>query len=380
MVKSFIFARHTSTGVKSHLKDTMIGKLRKKIDAVDLEILRLLNRRARIVIEVGHAKTKGNKEIYSPEREREVFARIEAANKGPLPDNGLKSVFREIMSASLSLEKPLKIAFLGPEATFTHQACLNHFGSSGMFVPKKNIAEVFYDVEKGKAECGVVPIENTTEGVVSHTLDMMVSSDLKICAEIMLEVSLALMNRSGRLKDVKKVFSHPNPLAQSRNWLKENLPDAKVCESPSTAAAARLSCENPSVAAIASTAAAKLYDLRIIENGIEDNASNFTRFLVIGKRECARTGSDKTSLVFAIKDAPGALFTMLKPFAKRRINLTKIESSPMKTRAWEYIFFVDLDGHVADKKVKDAIRELEDACTFLKVLGSYPRTNGNRGN
>lgn len=354
----------------------MIDKLRKKIDAIDLEILKLLNSRAEIVIQVGRAKSKANKEIYSPEREQEIYARILSANKGPFPQSGLKSVFREIMSASLSLERPLKIAFLGPEATFTHQACLNAFGSSGELVPKRNITEVFDDVEKDRVELGVVPIENTTEGVVSHTLDMMVASDLKICEEIMLEVSLAIMNKTGRLSDVKKVASHSNPLAQSRNWLKANLPNAVITDVPSTALAAQGAAGDNTgfTAAIASEAAARLYDLRIIEKGIEDNPNNFTRFLVIGKKESRRTGADKTSIVFAIKDAPGALFTMLEPFAKRRINLTKIESRPMKTRAWEYIFFVDMDGHVADKKVKDAISELEDACTFIKVLGSYPRS------
>lgn len=352
----------------------MIDKLRKKIDAIDMEILKLLNSRAGIVIEVGHAKSKANKEIYSPEREQDVYARILSANKGPFPASGLKSVFREIMSASLSLERPLKIAFLGPEATFTHQACLDRFGSSGELAPKGSIAEVFDDVEKDRAELGVVPIENTTEGVVSHTLDLMVTSDLKICGEIMLEVSLVIMNKTGKFSDVKKVLSHTNPLAQSRNWLKGNLPHAEIIEASSTAAAARMASEDSSVAAIASEAAARLYGLRVIERGIEDNSSNFTRFLVIGKKESRRTGADKTSLVFAVKDAPGALFTMLEPFAKRRINLTKIESRPMKTRAWEYIFFVDLDGHVADKKVKDAIAELEKSCTFLKVLGSYPKS------
>ncbi|MBI5887110.1 MAG: prephenate dehydratase [Deltaproteobacteria bacterium] len=354
----------------------MIDKLRKKINAIDMEILRLLNSRAEIVIQVGHAKLKANKEIYSPERERDVYARILSAGKGPFPASGLKNVFREIMSASLSLERPLKIAFLGPEATFTHQACLNTFGSSASFVPKKNIAEVFDDVEKDRAELGVVPIENTTEGVVSHTLDLLVTSDLKICAEIMLEVSLALMNKTGRLSDVGRVSSHPNPLAQSRNWLKANLFNAEITELTSTARAAQAAAEDGTgfIAAIASEAAAKLYNLKIIERGIEDSANNFTRFLVIGKKESRRTGADKTSLVFAVKDAPGALFTMLEPFAKRRINLTKIESRPMKTRAWEYIFFVDLDGHVADKKVRDAISELEESCTFLKALGSYPRS------
>jgi chorismate mutase/prephenate dehydratase len=355
-------------------KKTNIEKLRRGIDSIDAEIVKLLNKRAGFVLDVGKAKAKENREFYAPERERQIYDRLEKLNTGPFPTHALKNVFREIMSASLSLEKPMKVAFLGPSATFTHQACLRHFGMGAEFVPKKDIADVFDDVEKGRADFGVVPIENTTEGVVSHTLDRFVASDLKICAEVQLEVTLALLNKTGRLGDIEKVCSHPNPLAQSRNWLKNNLPNAAISEVASTAAAAQMASDDKSIAAIASTAAASLYDLRVIEEHIEDNANNFTRFLVISKKACKKTGADKTSLVFAIKDAPGALFEMLKPFAKRRINLTKIESRPIKTRAWEYLFFVDLDGHMNDKKVADAVGELEANCSFLKVLGSYPKS------
>lgn len=349
--------------------------LRKQIDALDLEILGLLNRRAELVIEVGHVKSKEQKEFYVPDREREIFKRLTENNNGPFPNNALKNVFREIMSASLSLEKPLKIAFLGPAATFTHQACIQHFGLSGDFVPKKDIADVFDDVEKGRADFGVVPIENTTEGVVSHTLDMFVSSQLKISAEVMLEISLALLNKTGKISDIVKVCSHPNPLAQSRNWIKNNLPNALVFDVSSTAMAAQMAAEDTAIAAISSPAAANLYDLRIVEQNIQDNANNFTRFLIISKNGVPKkTGSDKTSLVFAIKDAPGALYSMLKPFASRDINLTKIESRPLKTKAWEYVFYVDLDGHISDEKVKEAIAELDHSCSFLKVLGSYPKS------
>lgn len=351
-----------------------IQKLREKIDAIDMELLRLLNRRAGLVIMVGHVKARENKDFYAPGREREIFRRLEASNKGPFPNGALRNVFREIMSASLSLEKPIKIAFLGPMATFTHQACIQHFGLSGGFVPKKDIADVFEDVEKERVDFGVVPIENTTEGVVSHTLDMFVTCDLKICAEVMLQVSLALLNKTGKVSDIVKVASHPHALAQCKGWLKDNLPNAVLFDVSSTAFSAQLAAEDTSVAAVASPAAASLYDLRVIERHIEDNANNYTRFLVIGKKSVKKTGSDKTSLVFAVKDAPGALYGMLKPFAKRGINLTKIESRPLKTKAWEYVFFVDLDGHITDRKVKEAIAELEGACSFLKVLGSYPRS------
>lgn len=351
-----------------------IEELRSEIDSIDMEILKLLNDRAKRVLEVGEYKKKERKEFYVPEREQAVMRRLTEENPGPFPNLALKNVFREIMSASLSLEKPMKIAFLGPVATFTHQACMRHFGQSGEFVPKKDIADVFDDVEKGRADFGVVPIENSTEGVVSHTLDMFVNSNLKICAEVMLEISLALLNKTGKITDIVKVCSHPNPLAQCRGWLKNNLPNALVFDVASTALAAQMAAEDPSIAAIASIAAANLYDLRAIEKNIEDNANNFTRFLVIGKTESRVTGSDKTSLMFAVKDAPGALYSMLKPFASRGINLTKIESRPLKTKVWEYVFFVDLDGHMTDENVRAAVAELEPLCSFLKVLGSYPKS------
>ena len=354
--------------------DRSLDTLRNEIDSIDTEILELLNKRARFVLEIGETKKKEQMEFYVPEREQAVLRRLVERNAGPFPDKALKNVFREIMSASLSLEKPLKAAFLGPVATFTHQACMQHFGGSGEFVPKKDIADVFDDVEKGRADFGVVPIENSTEGVVSHTLDLFVSSNLKICAEVMLKISLALMNKTGRIEDIVKVCSHPNPLAQSRLWVKNNLPNALVFDVSSTAQAAQMASEDPSIAAIASVAAASLYDLRVIEKNIEDNANNFTRFLVIGKGESKPTGSDKTSLMFAVKDSPGALYKMLKPFAEKNINLTKIESRPLKTKAWEYVFFVDLDGHTSDGKVMGAIKELEGNCSFLKILGSYPKS------
>ncbi|MBE7414960.1 MAG: prephenate dehydratase [Deltaproteobacteria bacterium] len=351
-----------------------IPELRDEIDAIDLEILALLNRRAGFVIEIGKLKEREGKDFYVPEREQEVLKKLMERNTGPLPEQAIKNVFREIMSASLSLEKPLRVAFLGPVATFTHQACIQHFGLSGEFTPKKDIADVFEDVEKGRAVFGVVPIENSTEGVVSHTLDMFVGSNLKIYAEVMLEISLALLNKSGKLSDIAKICSHPHAIAQCKNWVKGNLPNALVFDVSSTALAAKMAAEDPSTAAVASIAAASLYDLRVIEKNIEDSPNNFTRFLVIGKNFARKTGRDKTSIMFAIKDAPGALYTMLKPFASRGINLTKIESRPLKTKAWEYVFFVDLDGHISDEPVRDAIAELEKSCSFLKTLGSYPKS------
>lgn len=350
-----------------------LKNLRQKIDKIDDSILELLNKRARLAIEIGAIKKEGNHAIYVPEREREIYQRLINTNRGPFPNSAVKNVFREIMSTSISLEKTMKIAFLGPKATFTHMACLQHFGMSAELIPVKEIADVFDEVERDRVDYGVVPIENTTEGVVSHTLDMFVSSNLKISAEIMLEISLALLNRTGNIRDVKKVYSHPHAIAECRQWLKNNLPNAALIETSSTAEAAQTVVDDPDAAAIASEDAANLYDLKIVEKKIEDHLNNFTRFLVIGKASPKKTGSDKTSILFSVKDSPGILFKMLKPFAERGINLTKIESRPHKKKAWEYIFFLDMDGHTSDKEVSDALKELEANCSFMKVLGSYPK-------
>ena len=351
-----------------------LKRLRDKIDTIDDRILELLNERARLVIEIGHIKTRNRQEYYSPERERQIYERLKRNNTGPIPDSAVRNIFREIISASLSLEKPLKIAFLGPYATFTHEAAMRHFGLSGEFIPKDEIADVFEEVEKGRADFGVVPVENTTEGAVDHTLDMFIKSNLKICAEIMLKISLALMNRSGKLKDIRRVSSNSHAIAQCAGWLKRNLPGVAVVDTASTALAAQKAAQDPAVAAIASEAAAATYDLKVVERNIEDHADNYTRFLVIGRKETKKTGTDKTSILFAIKDAPGALYRILRPFAQRNINLTKIESRPMKTKAWEYVFFLDMEGHITDKKIKAAIEKLEEQCSFLKILGSYPKS------
>lgn len=350
-----------------------IKEFRAKIDDIDDRILELLNKRASLVIEVGKIKLESKRDFYAPEREKEIYGRLTENNPGPFPNQSLKNVFREIMSASLSLEKPLKVAYLGPKATFTHQACMQFFGLSAEFVPEKDIADVFDDVERGKVDFGVVPIENTTEGVVSHTIDMFVTSDIKICGEITMEVSLSLLNKTGKIGDIKKIYSHPHAIAECKEWIKEHMPEAPVFDMSSTAMAAQTASEDPSSAAIASEFAATLYDLQIIERKIEDHTNNYTRFLVIGKKSPEKSSDDKTSVMFAVKDEPGALYKMLKPFAGRGINLTKIESRPQKGKAWEYVFFLDMDGHISDKKVKEALKELEAQCSFMKILGSYPK-------
>ena len=350
-----------------------IKALRQEIDSLDDEILELLNRRAKLVIEVGKQKSARKDSFHVPSREREIYDRLTAHNKGPFPNEGLRSVFREIISASLALEAPMKVAFFGPKATFTHLAAMQQFGLSAELVPQKSIPAVFEDVEKGRALYGVVPVENSTEGMVSHTLDMFMESELKINAEVLLEIHHYLLSRTGRFEDIKKVYSHLQPIAQCRNWLAENLPNVPVVDVASTAVAAQIVSEDYTAAAIASELAASMYDLKIVRERIEDQVNNFTRFLVIGKKLADASSADKTSLMFSVKDEVGILYRMLEPFAKRGINLSKIESRPLKKKAWVYIFFLDLVGHINDPVIAEAVRELSHCCQFVKVLGSYPR-------
>jgi len=350
-----------------------LNKLRNQIDKIDDRVLELLNKRTRVVLKI--KKTKETKRInrHSPEREREILERLKRLNPGPLPNDVLKSIYREILSASLSLEEPLKVAYLGPSATFTHLAALRQFGSSTEYISESTIKAVFEVVLRGNAQYGVVPIENSTEGVVNYTLDMFIDSDLKIASEIMLEVSHNLLSKTGKISDIKKIYSYPQATAQCRGWLEQNLPGIPIIEELSTAAAAKHVSKDHSAAAVASELAATIYKLKFVKKGIEDYKTNYTRFLVIASRIVGtKTGKDKTSIMFSVKDRPGALYLILRPFAKHKINLTKIESRPSRRKAWEYIFFVDMEGHVEDKTVKKAIDEVKRECLYLKVLGSYP--------
>jgi chorismate mutase/prephenate dehydratase len=350
-----------------------LHELRSAIDRVDAELLRLLNERARLALGVGEIKKEQGAAFYAPGREEDLVRRLEEANSGPFPTSAIRPVWKEIISASLSLEHPLTVAYLGPPATFTHQACLKQFGLSAQYRPVRTIAEVFDVVEKGKAPYGVIPIENTTEGVVSYTLDMFLSSELKIVAEVMLRVTHNLLNQSGRREDVGRIYSHPQALAQCRRWLEENFPDTPVFDASSTAQAAKIAAEDPQAAAVAGELAGTLYGLRAVEARIEDHPNNYTRFLVVGREIPDRSGRDKTSVLFAVRDEAGALYRMLQPFYDNGVNLTKIESRPMKQKAWEYVFFVDCDGHVADPEVGRALDDLRARCLFVKVLGSYPK-------
>lgn len=349
-------------------------ELRKQIDSLDDRLVDLLNERARIVIEVGNLKKREKLDFHSPSREREILARLASRNTGPFPQETLKAVYREILSSSLSLERPLKIAYLGPRATFTHMAAMQQFGLASTYAPVENIKDVFTEVECGRADFGVVPIENSTSGAVIYTLDMFIDSDLKISAEIMLEVAQHLMNKSGKLEDVSKIYTISPAAAQCRQWLEKNLPGVPVLDAPSTARAAEMAVDDPSAAAIASEMASILYGLQIAGRKIEDSASNITRFLVIAPKSPGSTGRDKTSIMFSIKDKVGALYTMLAPFAEAGINLNRLDARPSGKKVWDYVFFLDMEGHIEDEKVAGAIEKLRNDCMFLKVLGSYPKS------
>ncbi len=351
-----------------------LAAIRKLIDALDDDMLRLLNERARLVGMVGALKERLDAPFYVPSRERAIVERLTAANAGPFPNDAIRPVFQEIFSACLSLEKKVRVAFFGAEGSYTHQAAKRQFGLSARVIPVSTIAGVFEEVERGAADFGIVPVENSTEGVVNHTLDTFVESELKISAEIVLEISHCLLARPGaELADIQRVYSHPQALAQCRRWISSYLPGATVVEALSTSEAARTAASDPQGAAIASEMAARLYELEIIRRKIEDLTQNVTRFLVIGKVQADATGRDKTSVLMVLKDEPGILYRVLEPLSKRQLNLTKIESRPSRRRPWEYVFFVDVDGHARDPQVAEALVELTAASETMKVLGSYPR-------
>ena len=346
---------------------------RKAIDRLDEEIVRLLNERTGHVLEIGAIKLKAGEEIYAPHRELAVLQRVGRSNHGPLPIESLRSIYREIMSSALALEKTMTIAYLGPEATFTHQAAIQRFGSSLNYSAQKTIADVFAEVSKTRADYGVVPVENSTEGVVTHTLDMFVDSDLKIVAQIVMPIQQNLLSRARR-EQIRKLYIHPQTLAQCRVWLHRNFPLAEIIETSSNARSAELAAKDPRAGAIAGTLAAEKYRLPVLERDIQDSSANATRFLVLGRKGPPLTGHDRTSIMFSIADKVGALHNALAPFRRYKLNMTKIESRPSKRKAWEYFFFVDFDGHLADRKVAKALALLGDHCSFVKVLGSYPTT------
>ncbi|HSW64438.1 MAG TPA: prephenate dehydratase [Dissulfurispiraceae bacterium] len=358
--------------MKNKQKSASLDTIRMEIDAIDAQLLKLLNKRAQCAIDIAGIKRTKNLKFHSPERERAVLERLAAINQGPFPNDAMKFIFREIMSASLALEQPLKVAFLGPEGTFTNLAAVRHFGSFAQYIPVESIKAVFDAVEYGECHYGLVPIENSNEGVVSYTLDMFMDCELKIAAEVLLEVSHNLLSKTGEKNRIKRIFSHPQGLAQCRGWLEANMPGVPLLDAISTSKAAEIAASDEEAAAVASELAARIYDLKVIKRRIQDKKNNYTRFLVIAKESPKKTGSDKTSIMFSIKDKPGALYEVLYPFKQTGINLTKIESRPSKRRAWEYIFFVDMQGHTDDEKISSAIEKVKKNCLYLTVLGSYP--------
>lgn len=348
-----------------------LEKLRKQIDALDEQLVKLLNERIGVALEIGKTKKEQGGEIYVPSREKAVFERICGLNKGPLPNESARAIYREIMSASLALESNLKIAYLGPPATFTHQAAHTKFGASVDYHSVGTITDVFTAVEQGTADYGVVPVENSIEGAVTHTFDQFTSTPLKICAEIYLPVSLYLLSSVPKDK-ITRVCSKQEALGQCRRWLGANLSGVETDAVNSTALAAEMAARGD-CAAIASALAADLYNLDIIAENIQDVGGNTTRFLVIGKSCSDSTGDDKTSIYFSFKNEVGALYGALDSLRAGGINMTKIESRPGKNKAWEYVFFVDFEGHMEDPNVKAALEALDERCAVLGILGSYPK-------
>ncbi len=351
-----------------------LRELRGQIDALDERIQELIARRAQCAQDIAEAKyAGGTANFYRPEREVEVLRKVIKRNRGPLPNEDVARLFREIMSSCLALESRLKIAFLGPEGTFTHAAALKHFGHAVEVVPTGSIAEVFREVESDAAHFGVVPIENSTEGVVNHTLDMFMNSPLKICGEVELRIHHYLLSKAKTPRAIKKVLSHHQSLAQCREWLDTQLSKAERVPVASNAEAARLAARNKNFAAIAGGSAAELYGLKVLAANIEDEPDNTTRFLIIGKLDAEPSGDDKTSLLLSGHNRPGSLAALLAPLSRCGINMTRIESRPSRKGVWEYVFFLDLEGHYQDEKLRAALAELEREAAFLKLLGSYPK-------
>jgi chorismate mutase/prephenate dehydratase len=351
-----------------------LRSLRGRIDRLDQQIQDLISERAGCAQEIATLKqAAGDSNFYKPEREVDVLRRVIARNRGPLAGEEMARLFREIMSACLALEEPMKIAFLGPEGTFTQAAALKHFGHSVTTLPLAAIDEVFREVESGAARFGVVPIENSTEGVINHTLDMFIASPLRICGEVELRIHHHLLGKGRSLTGVKRVLSHQQSLAQCREWLDTNLPGLERVALASNAEAARLAARDPKAVAIAGSSAAEIYGLNVLVSNIEDEPDNTTRFLVVGRLDALPSGDDKTSLLISGPNRSGSLMGLLEPLARNKINMTRIESRPSRRGLWEYVFFVDVDGHIQDPRVRKALAELEKDAAFLKWLGSYPK-------
>ncbi len=358
--------------MENNSQEKALEPLRDEIDQIDSQILDLINQRLSIGKQVGAVKKEKGNQILDRSRERKVIEKLWKINKGPADKDLLQYIFNVIITATREIQKPKTISFLGPQASYTHIASLNHFKHSGNFVEQPGLFDIFREVEKNQSHFGVVPVENSIEGAVNHTLDLFTDFNLNICAEHYEPVSHALLSISGEACDVKTIISHPQAIAQCKGWLKKKFPHVEVLETSSTSKAALMASENQNFAAIASRKAAHFYELLPVESKIEDYSGNVTRFLVIGKEAPGRTGRDKTSIMFATSHVPGALFKSLEPVDKAGLNMLKLESRPTRDQNWSYYFFLDIEGHVEDSKVAQTIEKIKEYSLTLKVLGSYP--------
>ena len=349
-----------------------LDELRQKIDALDGEILDRLNERARCAMEIGEIKRSTTAVYYVPEREKAIFEGLSRKNKGPLPEEAVRAIYREVISSIRALEKRISVGFLGPSETFSHMASMRVFGATAEYHPLPTVIDIFTEVERKRIDYGVVPVESSMGGGVHDTLDRFVTSDVKIINEVLMRITQNLLSNSP-LDKITRVYSKDNVFVQCRNWLRANLPHAEQIDTSSTAEAARIAAEQEGAAAIASALAATTYNLDTLVSRIEDSPNNYTRFFIIGHQMAKPTGKDKTSILIALRDRPGALYSLLLPFSEMGINLTRIESRPSRKKAWEYVFFIDMLGHVEDENVKQVIERITEQSVEVKVFGSYPR-------
>jgi len=344
-----------------------------QIDALDQELLSLLNQRQSLAQAIGRIKGREGQGTLDFQREEEVLAHLMHLNPGPLSPSALRNIFREIISAAREIQGALGVAFLGPEATFSHLAAVKYFGHAAKFMPMPTIEDIFHDVEHGRIRYGIIPVENSIEGSVTSALDSFIKYRVKICGEVNLAIKHNLVNYSGNIEDIRQVVSHPQPLAQCREWLRKNLPDVPTQNVFSTGTAAQMANHDHALAAVASDLAIKTYDLQVVARGIEDYRGNTTRFLLIGDKSPSRSGRDKTSLLLSLIDRPGALYHTLNIMADQGVNLTKIESRPVKGEAGKYMFFIDILGHIEDEVIDKTCARLRETCASFEWLGSYPQ-------
>ncbi len=352
-----------------------LDDLRKKVDQLDEQIVRLISERAGVARQIGEVKARNNSTIYAPAREEAVYRHLSEVNEGPLPDSVFRAVYREIISGCLALERAIRVAYLGPEGTFTHIAARANFGDSARYIPCATIEDTFTEVERERADYGVVPVENSTGGGIHETLTRFLTSPLNVCAEIARPIHHALMAKCA-LEDIVRIYSKGAVLSQTRKWLQTHVPGVELMEAASTSAAAELASREPGVAAIGNAILAGPNGLRVLFDGIEDYAHNVTRFFVLGTHMSEPTGDDKTALLCSVKDKSGALYDLLTPFKGNGITMTKIESFPSPDAAWQYYFFIDFLGHPADGKVREALKQMEAECVSFKILGAFPRSKG----